>query len=120
MRLARNVCLTGLSGLDKLRELQQSQVLMVEQGKRLADAQSKMAKSGRKIEIKQRELATGLDREVLANERNAAANEKNAAANMANASISADAMNNFNLLSQEYLLAMAGKCSLNSRSPFHP
>lgn len=64
--------------------------------RRLADAQSEMNKSGRKIAAEQQRLAS-------ANERNATANEQNAAANMANATTASNAMNAFMRLSQEYL-----------------
>ena len=101
----------ALPGLEKLKELQLGQDGMIAEQKRLANAQQKMVESGRELVVHQRGLATGLSREVSANERNAAANERNAAANMLNAFSSAAAMNNFNMLAQEYLVAMKGKSS---------
>lgn len=78
--------------------------------RRLADAQSEMNKSGRKIAAEQQRLAS-------ASERNAAANEQNAAANMANATTASNAMNAFMRLSQEYLTNLT---ALNgSYSPLH-
>jgi uncharacterized protein involved in propanediol utilization len=74
---------------------------------RLADAQSEMNKSGRKMAAEQQRIAS-------ASERNAAANEQNAAANMVNAATASDAMNAFMRLSQEYLTnltALNGSCS---------
>ncbi|KAG4295213.1 hypothetical protein FPRO06_01797 [Fusarium proliferatum] len=83
-------------GIDKLKQLQLDQMKIVREQRRLADAQSEINKSGRKLAAEQQRLAS-------ANERNATANEQNAAANMANATTASNAMNAFMRLSQEYL-----------------
>jgi hypothetical protein len=68
-----------------------------------------MNESGRKMAKEQRMLASGLNREVSANERNASANEINAAVNITNAAISAAALNAFERIIQEHLAAINGK-----------
>ena len=72
---------------------------------RLADKQTEMAVSGRKIAERQGKLAMALRRTAAANERNTTANERNAAANMVFATISASALNGFHRLSEEYFNA---------------
>ncbi|KAF5578260.1 hypothetical protein FPCIR_11663 [Fusarium pseudocircinatum] len=95
-RELRAVNIKASEGIDKLKQLQQDQMEITREQTRLADAQSEMNKSGRKLAAEQQRLAS-------ANERNATANEQNAAANRLNATTASDAMNAFMRLSQEYL-----------------
>ncbi|CZR35726.1 uncharacterized protein FPRO_00151 [Fusarium proliferatum ET1] len=95
-RELRLVNIKASEGIDKLKQLQLDQIKIVREQRRLADAQSEINKSGRKMAAEQQRLAS-------ANERNATANEQNAAANMANATTASNAMNAFMRLSQEYL-----------------
>ncbi|CVL02634.1 uncharacterized protein FMAN_00137 [Fusarium mangiferae] len=95
-RELRSVSIKASEGIEKLKQLQLDQMKIVREQGRLADAQSEMNKSGRKIAAEQQRLASAI-------ERNATANEKNAAANMANATTASNAMNAFMRLSQEYL-----------------
>ncbi|KAF5673262.1 hypothetical protein FDENT_10355 [Fusarium denticulatum] len=95
-RELRAVNIKASEGIDKLKQLQQDQMKIMREQRRLADAQSEMNKSGRKMAAEQQRLAS-------ANERNTTANERNAAANMANATTASNAMNAFMRLSQEYL-----------------
>lgn len=95
-RELRSVNIKASEGIDKLKQLQLDQMKIVREQRRLADAQSEINKSGRKLAAEQQRLAS-------ANERNATANEQNAAANMANATTASNAMNAFMRLSQEYL-----------------
>ncbi|KAF5241185.1 hypothetical protein FANTH_9181 [Fusarium anthophilum] len=95
-RELRSVNIKASEGIDKLKQLQLDQSKIMREQTRLADAQSEMNRSGRKVAAEQRRLAS-------ANERNATANEKHAAANMANATNASNAMNAFMRLSQEYL-----------------
>ncbi|KAK7418116.1 hypothetical protein QQX98_004091 [Neonectria punicea] len=101
IRVTRLVNMKASEGLEKLKKLQLGQAKVLREQKRLADKQSDMAISGRKIASRQGKLATGLRREAASNERNAIANERNAAANM----ISATALNGFLRLSEEYFVA---------------
>ncbi|KAI1172278.1 hypothetical protein F4777DRAFT_582132 [Nemania sp. FL0916] len=96
-------------GLERLKALQLDQLKFLKGQTRLAKAQQQMTKDGQKIRAEQQRLARDLNREASANEQNAAANAMNATANMANAMISAVALNNFNRLSEEYLVAMNEK-----------
>ncbi|KAF5966098.1 hypothetical protein FBULB1_11844 [Fusarium bulbicola] len=95
-RELRSVNIKASEGIDMLKQLQLDQIKITREQTRLADAQSEINKSGRKMIAEQRRLAS-------ANERNATANEQNAAANMANATTASNAMNAFMRLSQEYL-----------------
>ncbi|SPJ71791.1 uncharacterized protein FTOL_01519 [Fusarium torulosum] len=99
-------------GLDKLKQLQLDHIKLTEEQSRLADAQSRIKESGRKMVIEQQGLASGLDTEASVDERNAAANELHAAANIANATISAVALNAFERLAQEHLAAKGGALRL--------
>ncbi|RYP59351.1 hypothetical protein DL769_008570 [Monosporascus sp. CRB-8-3] len=105
IRVTRSVNIKASEGLEKLKKLQLGQLKVLREQKILADKQSEMAISGRKIASRQGKLATDLSREAASNERNAIANERNAAANMANAMISATALNGFLGLSEEYFVA---------------
>ncbi|CVL03057.1 uncharacterized protein FPRN_00134 [Fusarium proliferatum] len=95
-RELRSVNIKASEGIEKLKQLQLDQMKIMREQRRLADAQSEINKSGRKMAAEQQRLAS-------ANERNATANEQNAAANMANATTASNAMNAFMRLSQEYL-----------------
>ncbi|KAF5644914.1 hypothetical protein F52700_2395 [Fusarium sp. NRRL 52700] len=94
-RELRSVNIKASEGIDKLKQLQLDQMKIVREQRRLADAQSDMNKSGRKMAAEQQRLAS-------ANKRNAAANEKHAAANMLNAKTASNATNAFMDLIQEY------------------
>ncbi|CCT61542.1 uncharacterized protein FFUJ_01979 [Fusarium fujikuroi IMI 58289] len=95
-RELRSVNIKASEGIEKLKQLQLDQMKIMREQRRLADAQSEINKSGRKMAAEQQRLAS-------ANERNATANQQNAAANMANATTASNAMNAFMRLSQEYL-----------------
>ncbi|KAF5700451.1 hypothetical protein FGLOB1_10777 [Fusarium globosum] len=95
-RELRSVNIKASEGIDKLKQLQLDQMKIMKEQRRLADAQSEINKSGRKMAAEQQRLAS-------ANERNATANEQNAAVNMANATTASNAMNAFMRLSKEYL-----------------
>ncbi|UKZ68391.1 uncharacterized protein TrAtP1_009430 [Trichoderma atroviride] len=105
IRATRSVNIIASKGLEKLKKLQLGQLKMLREQKRIADKQSEMTISGRKIANRQGKLATDLSREAASNQRNAIANERNAAENIANAIISATAMNGFLKLSEEFCAA---------------
>jgi len=55
-------------GLEMLKKIQLGQLKMWKEQKRLADKQTEIAATGRKLASRQGKLATGLSREAAANE----------------------------------------------------